>query len=180
MDDKTLTLLPPVVSNGQNGMEIFHALKEQKTRLGNNIYEILHSPEFNNSVTKGVTYYSGILRGDEFDNRSRTTLNAIAEGKRRGGIEHPSEFAALLRFKLSDKYIRDLGFQGLIPMHKPISEWTQNRIMDSHLLCIGADKRKHHTGFHAVLWEHFTFWPSNIGFVFGLTEERYLKLLLSI
>lgn len=74
------------------------------------------------TFTDGVEYEIVIIKGEEFSDDKRTTKNIHAEAKKRGYLIPPAEVTLLLREKLSDKDIEEMGLWGLVTMHEPIKD----------------------------------------------------------
>ena len=119
---RSFTPLAPVTSGGRTGIQLLEDLKEKSLSVGTYAKEILLKEEFDRTVTNGVTYYPGFIKGEDFSGSNLTTENIIKEALRREGVIPPAELAPLLRLSLSDEEIKKFGLLWLIPMHEPIKD----------------------------------------------------------
>jgi hypothetical protein len=119
---KSFIPLPVITSDLISGVQFISDLEKKGLKIGSYAEQILKTKEFNASVTKGVTYYPGVIKGEEFSDGERTTENIRKEAIKRGGITPPAELSPLLRLNFSDAEIKALGLLYLIPMHEPIND----------------------------------------------------------
>ncbi len=110
-----------VVSDGRNGEQFIASLKEKGFRIGDYAMQVLRKKDF--IPTKGTKYKPVVIFGKEIEEDSeRTTENIRKIAKDRGYITPPAELAPLLREKISDKEIEEMGVWALIVMHEPIKD----------------------------------------------------------
>lgn len=110
-----------LTSEGHTGDRFLADLKKAELSVGAHAEQILKSKEFAALVTNGVTYYPGVIKGEDFSGSERTSENIRKEATKRGGITPPVELSPLLRLNFSDDEIKALGLLWLIPMHEPIN-----------------------------------------------------------
>ncbi len=106
-----------VISDGLTGEQLIAKLETAGYDLGNDagdVKRIMRSAV----VTEGVTYRVGIIKGEEFKEENRTTKKIRKEAARRHWQEPPVELAWLLREKLSNKDLEQMGLVWLVVMHK--------------------------------------------------------------
>jgi hypothetical protein len=109
-----------VVSDGLNAEQQISKLETAGFNVWPEAKFIMRSGDAVYVVTNGVTYGVAIIKGDEFDDNSRTTENVRKEADRRRWIEPPVELARLLREKISDEELERMGLWWLVVMHKTI------------------------------------------------------------
>jgi hypothetical protein len=124
---KSFISLPSITSDGHINVQLISDLKKKGLTIGSYAEQILKTKEFNVSVTKGITYYPGVIKGEEFSDSERTTENIRKEAIKRGGVTPPAELSPLLRLNISDAEIKALGLLWLILMHEPINDSDGNQ-----------------------------------------------------
>ncbi|MCX6754927.1 MAG: hypothetical protein NT068_00080 [Candidatus Nomurabacteria bacterium] len=114
--------LPTVTSDGVTGTQFIEIWKEKnkKTFFYQSVEDMLMSKSFNKNLTKEVIYNPVIVDYRDFPKEKRFFSKIIKEAIDFGCVEPPVELATILRLKLTNKEIKKLGFDWLIPVHKPL------------------------------------------------------------
>jgi hypothetical protein len=106
-----------VVSNGLTGKEWINRLKDGGNNVSSYAEDLLNSKNF--KLTKNIKYELAIIRGD----KEYTTLQEIRDKAKQLKLKTPNaEIACLIREKLDDKDIKDMGLWGIIAAHEPIKD----------------------------------------------------------
>lgn len=109
-----------IASNGLNPCDVSGYLASRGSTVGMYAESIISHPSV--TVTNNVTYLMGVLFGDEFTESARTSDNIIKKASYRGWGAPPVETAHLLREKVSDEILKQLGLWRLVVMHDPLPD----------------------------------------------------------
>ena len=110
-----------VVSEGKTGEEFISRLKEKNFRIGDYAMQIMRKSEF--VPTTGTKYKPVVIFGKEIEKDSeRTTENIRKIAKSRGYLKPNAELAPLLREKISDKEMEEMGVWALVVMSDTIKD----------------------------------------------------------
>lgn len=113
--------LPEVVSEGKTGEDFITCLKEKGFRVGDYAMQIMRKKEF--IPTTGVKYKPVVIFGKEIENDSeRTTENIRKIAQERGYLKPNAELAPMLREKVSDKEMEEMGVYALVVMSDNIKD----------------------------------------------------------
>lgn len=117
-----------VTSDGRKPREVSDHLAGKGSTVGMYAESVINHP--NVAVTSGVTYLLGVLFGNEFTESARTSDNIIKKASYRGWSAPPVETAHLLREKVTDEVLKQLGLWRLVVMHDPLpdSRGVQSRL----------------------------------------------------
>lgn len=166
----TLNPIVTVTSDGRKGADFVCTLTKSGWRVSSLAEDILHNPEFDESVTNGVTYRLVVIKSDDkFSIKNRTTLEILEEGRRRRYRVAPAEVALLLREKLSNAKLKKLGFTWLVLMHKPIRDF--HGLGDPSWLTISCDRNDKHHLLTTLAYSSSKWCSNTVGFVCLAPEE---------
>lgn len=112
--------LPTLISNGTTGPQFISKMEKANLTIGSYAAGILQSDDFAKSVTTGIKYLPGVIKGSEFTDSERTTENIRKYATERGGITPPVQLSPMLRLVYSDEEIKKMGLLWLVGMHEPI------------------------------------------------------------
>lgn len=109
-----------VTSDGTTGPEWIRRLEDKGLRVSDYAKILLKSTDFKS--TSGVTIEVVVLKGELFSDDDRITENIREEAKKRNLSTPNAEVACLIREKLTDDEIKDMGLWWIVTMHEPIKE----------------------------------------------------------
>lgn len=108
-----------VTSNGMTGEEWLNYFRRRRFNCnGEWIQGMLRSFEF--QPTSGITTEVAILKGELFSEAERTTTKIRTYATGLNFREPNAEVACLLRDKLSDRHLEEMGINHIVTMHKAI------------------------------------------------------------
>jgi hypothetical protein len=123
-----------LTSDGTSGPEWVKRLWHCGVHLSPGSLYLLHSPDF--KPTSGVTVEIAVVRRILFPRGQRSNRDIVsAAAKRKFRLLHP-EMACLLREKISNKDVEDMGLWWIFTMHEPIKDDRD----DPRILIVGRER----------------------------------------
>ncbi len=107
-----------VTSDGTDGRGWVERLQKKGFRVGGD--NVFFNPSF--KPTKGVVYNIAVIKGNTFEEDSRTTRNIREDATERRFLDLHPEAAGLIREKFSDEDLEAMGLSGIIVMHEPVRD----------------------------------------------------------
>ncbi len=109
-----------VTSDGTTGPGWVERLEQCGYNVSERAKQLLLSPDF--KPTNGVVTEIAVMKGSLFSNDERITRNILAEASRRKYVALNPEDACLIRVMFTDDKVKEMGFWGIVTMHKPIKD----------------------------------------------------------
>lgn len=148
-----------VTSDGTTGEDWIKRLEEKKFPVSKYAKRMLCSINFKPS--NGVTTEVAILKGTLFVNNSERVTKKIQEEARTRNLTTPKpEIACLIREKISDEEVKNMGLFWIVTMHEPIEDSDGGT---SLLGSLSYGYRGHFLAFYDRIGLH---WDREHGFAF--------------
>jgi len=109
-----------LTSDGTSGKRWVSCLKNKNCRFGDFAESVLRSKSF--KPTNGITYEIAVIGANLFGNINLSDQIINDEAKNRGYMVPNPEISCLIREKLSDDKIKEMGFERIVIMHEPIMD----------------------------------------------------------
>jgi hypothetical protein len=110
-----------LTTNGFTGKQWIKHFEKKSVNIGTYANQVLLSEDFK-PLKKGKKLTIEIIKGEEFSDSQILTSIIRAEAKKRG-LKTPSpEVACLIREKLSNQDIKEMGLYWILTMHEPIKD----------------------------------------------------------
>lgn len=122
-----------VTSDGTTEKQWGKRLERKGFSIGSNAMNILNEGF---APTRGITSMVIILKSTLFTEKERTERNIRAEAERRGLLSPHPEIACLIREKLENKDMKQMGMRRVLVMHTPIRKYPGGA-----LYLLGIDRR---------------------------------------
>lgn len=147
-----------VVSDGTTGRQWMDRFQKKGIHVKNSARKILLSESF--QPTQGIIHCLVILKGDLFDGGDRRT-SEICQITKDGSLEIPNlEVACLLREKLSDQDLENMGLWEIVVMHHPVvDEFGVSRVL-------GISRHVNGPWLEAEASDPNKKWDKDVGFAF--------------
>ena len=172
-----------VTTDGISGSEWAERLKNDGFALSEKVERLLRSDDF--ISTTGVKTNIAILKGSLFNDSGygyhgmclcqkycRATRKIAEAAKERKLIDLNVEIACLMRAKLSDREIAEMGLGSIVVMHEPFEILRENpRKYDSKCWQGVFELNKYNSHSLDLTEKDYNYWPRDTGFAFKVAAE---------
>lgn len=162
---KRVFALPPIFTLGKSGEDFFSDFREKNIEISAKDQELMLSDSFNKQITKGQTYYPGLLLGVDFLFSERISSNIKKIVLDSGGIIPSVELAPYLRLKISNQDIENFGLYDFVSMHEPLIKEGKSYIFSLNSQNMACEK------FCTVNAFAERGWHARTGFVFNFPKD---------